>query len=91
MSKLSEIYKHNNETLKRLNEAYWYLRDGDLLPEKVAMFMDGKGITQFTQLDMLDEAGNLFVSKEEALAVSRAVRAFLFLLNTNHIKAIGYE
>lgn len=88
MGKLSEIYRNDSETLKRLNEAYWYLRDGDLLPERVKAFMDGKGITMLVQLDELNEIGNLFASKEEALAASRAVRAFLFLLNTNQIKTI---
>lgn len=77
MDKLSEVYKHDGETLSRLNAAYWYLRDGDLRPEKLSKFMNGKGITSFAQLDMLDETCNLFTTKEQALTASAVVRACL--------------
>lgn len=61
-------------------QPYWYLRDGDLLPEPVTSFNRGCGVSK-NELKMLKEAGNLFPSKEEATTASEKVREFLCSIN----------
>lgn len=66
-------------------QPYWYLRDGDLLPEPVTSFNCGCGVSK-NELKMLKEAGNLFPSKEEATIASGKVRKVLLSLHEKEIE-----
>lgn len=59
---------------------YYYLREGDFLPAPASEFYAGKGIS-ILDIEMLKEAGNLFLTKEEATVASEKVRAFLASIN----------
>lgn len=61
---MSELEKYND---------YWYLREGDFMPEKAQSLFGGTGITTPARLDMLADAGNIFATLEEAQEAYEAV------------------
>lgn len=67
---------------------YWYLRNGDLRPERLGE--DNAGYAnRHTALEQLADAGNLFNNEASALHASNQVR--LFLRNTCLISFQGYS
>lgn len=65
--------------MKDLN--YWYLREGDFLPEHIREYNGRRYPILKSELKMLKEAGNLFPTKEEAAIASEKVREFLCSIN----------
>lgn len=65
--------------MKELN--YWYLREGDFHPEHIREYNGRRYPILKSQLKELKEAGNLFMTKEEAAIASEKVREFLCSIN----------
>ncbi len=61
---------YDKETLA--NE-YWYLRDGDFLPEPISSM---RGLTE-RFMEEMRSLGNLFPTKEQAAKASEEIRAFI--------------
>lgn len=56
-------------------EGFWYLREGDFLPEQLKECFGGR-ITR-DRIRLLEEAGNLFPTREKAADASRNIRKIL--------------
>lgn len=63
--------------LKEANNKFWYLRECDFLPELLRQAFNRQGITNHAELEEMNELGNLFTTREEALSVARKMRACL--------------
>lgn len=57
---------------------YWYLREGDFLPEPVSSICDSWHRSQEAMIEFLSQRGNIFTSRQEAQEASDAVLATLF-------------
>ena len=55
---------------------WWYLREGDFRPERVADIFNGNGCCGRFMEEMKD-LGNLFPTREEAAKASDEIRAYL--------------
>lgn len=55
---------------------YWYMRDGDFLPDSVNEYYGGTGMS-YEMIKELKTLGNLFETKEEAAQASEKVREFI--------------
>lgn len=53
---------------------YWYLRDGDFLPEKIETLCENWKRTRREIVEFLSRQGNIFESREEAMEVSMNIR-----------------
>ena len=58
-------------------DRYWYLREGDFLPEPIESMCESWHRSRGSVVEFLSECGNIFTSMEEAAEASRAVRAAL--------------
>ena len=56
---------------------YWYLREGDFLPEPICCLCRSWHRSRRSIVEFLSRNGNVFTSKTEAMEASRAVRAAL--------------
>ncbi len=56
---------------------YWYLREGDFLPEPIKTLCDNWHRSRHSIVEFLSANANIFTSKEDAMKASRAVRAAL--------------
>lgn len=56
---------------------YWYLRDGDFLPEKIETLCDNWNRSRMSIIEFLSQNNNLFASRDDALVASNVVRAVL--------------
>lgn len=61
-------------------EELYYLREGDFLPEPIESICKSWHRCRANMIEFLSENNNLFYSKEEAMAASRAVRSLLFAI-----------
>lgn len=53
---------------------YWYLREGDFLPEKIETLCDNWKRSRKTIIEFLSQNGNIFPSRKSADMASQAVR-----------------
>lgn len=53
---------------------YWYLREGDFLPEKIETLCDNWKRSRKTIIEFLSQNGNIFQSRKSADMASQAVR-----------------
>ena len=60
---------------------FWYLREGDFRPEHISECFNGRGVWTEKDLKLFKEAGNLFPTREDAMAASEKVREFLCSIN----------
>lgn len=56
---------------------YWYLREGDFLPEPIDSLCKSWHRSRHSIVDFLSKNGNIFINKEAAEAASRVVRSSL--------------
>ena len=77
---LGSVSVSGNERYAKENNL-WFLREGDFRPEQVKNFNGGRGIETKNDLKLLKEAGNLFLTKEEASIASEKVREFICSIN----------
>lgn len=56
---------------------YWYLREGDFLPEQIESLCQSWRRSRRSIVEFLSQSGNIFTSKESAEEASKAVRAAL--------------
>lgn len=56
---------------------YWYLREGDFLPERIDSLCKDWHKSRRSIVEFLSESGNIFTSREDANAASCEVRAAL--------------
>lgn len=56
---------------------YWYLREGDFLPEPIESLCQSWHRSRQSIIAFLSESNNIFHSKESAMKVSQAVRDLL--------------
>lgn len=56
---------------------YWYLREGDFLPERIESLCNNWKRSRESIIRFLSESANIFSSKEDALAAYQAVRTVL--------------
>jgi len=56
---------------------YWYLREGDFLPEEIGSLCKSWKRSRRSVVEFLSKNANVFTSKEEAMQASREVRAAL--------------
>lgn len=90
VNRANKIYKWINQGTLQVSKPsksksqpelpYYYLREGDFLPAPASEFYADKGIS-LLDIEMLKEAGNLFLTKEEATTASEKVREFLCSIN----------
>lgn len=74
------IFDKSNSTNNKKFD-YWYLREGDFRPEHISECFNGSGVWNERGLKCFKEAGNLFLTKEEATIASEKVREFLCSIN----------
>ena len=58
-------------------EEFYYLRDGDFLPEPIESICESWHRCRANMIEFLSESNNLFASKKEANEASRAIRSVL--------------
>lgn len=86
VNRANKIYKWMNQETLQVSKPpksksqpelpYYYLRDGDFLPDSVNEYYGGTGMSH----DMIKELktlGNIFETKEEAAQASEKVREFI--------------
>lgn len=56
---------------------YWYLREGDFLPEPIDSICKSWKQSRHSIVEFLSASSNIFTSREEAEEASRIVRAAL--------------
>lgn len=56
---------------------YWYLREGDFLPEEIGTICKSWKRSRHSIVEFLTSVGNIFASRQEAEEASRFVRAAL--------------
>ena len=56
---------------------YWYLREGDFLPEPIDSICKSWKWSRHSIVEFLSASANIFTSREEAEEASRIVRAAL--------------
>ncbi len=56
---------------------YWYLREGDFLPETIDIICKSWKKSRRSIVEFLSKSANIFTSKEDAMRASRVVRAAL--------------
>lgn len=56
---------------------YWYLREGDFLPEKIEMLCEYWHRSRESVIELLSASGNIFASREDAVSTSDLVRGAL--------------
>lgn len=71
----------SKQPIKNKKYDYWYLREGDFRPEHISECFNGSGVWNERGLKLFKEAGNLFLTKEEATIASEKVREFLCSIN----------
>lgn len=58
---------------------YWYLREGDFLPEEIETLCKNWHRCCRHIVEFLSESGNIFESKEEAMQASMKVREVIII------------
>ena len=56
---------------------YWYLREGDFLPESIDSICNSRYRSRRSMVEFLSEHANIFTSRKDAEEASRVVRAAL--------------
>ena len=56
---------------------YWYLREGDFLPEEIGTICKSWKCSRRSIVEFLSASANIFTSREDAEEASRVVRAAL--------------
>lgn len=69
---------------------YWYLREGDFLPEEIDTLCRNWKCSRSSIVEFLSNCGNIFENKEEAEEVSMKVREVLLVhqLHQGHLSRI---
>ena len=62
---------------KKKQKQYWYLREGDFLPEPIDSICNSWYRSRRSMVKFLSEQANIFTSREDAEEASRIVRAAL--------------
>lgn len=72
---------------------YWYLREGDFLPEKIETLCDNWKRSRETIIKFLSQNGNIFPSRNSADMASQAVRNALIAhqVQTGHLSGIHID
>lgn len=72
---------------------YWYLREGDFLPEKIETLCDNWKRSRKTIIEFLSQNGNIFQSRKSADMASQVVRNALIAhqAQTGHLSEIHID